>query len=599
MLTMARNKAGWWSNAIQNKLIIMVLAMMIVVPFIATPLDARNTGLAALTVESFGVMLLVTLLWRKKPSFKSEDVAGFLKTGANLPVLLYMMWVLVSLTQSPHFWYSVQEVMRIASGVIVYFVVAYQFRRSEHITKCVELLVYLGIGVSLFAFAQYASSPSSSHYATGLFGDHQLLGSFLMIILPFVCVAALTEQSPNKQLIAQISAVSTVIALLMSQARSAWVGSASGITVLAIMLLWNASYRNSMVRKKHEVVMPIMLIAVAVGFFFLVSPESGNIGDRMHSTLNGSSESAVAYRAQLADGALAMIKERPITGQGVGLYSMYQYKYTKSGMAISRMHERGVNKIMKAKPFARPGMGEMAHNLYLQTGAELGLPGLLLIIAIPISFVTLGLNKVRIMDEGIRRSVLLASIASTTAFVVDAIASPSWQFGQLSMFFWLTLGLGASSLRPRHRFYSSTREIAELEEEHSTSPARAAMRVLSAAVGIGLLAVIAPSVIYASPPGYAVPKSADIEPKNALIFSFQQQAYTLTVTFTDNSQYDVTTEPTTIFSIIGAHQGFLNGVNNSVYNAGIGPETVTIKGQYTQNSVTVSDSTQLFVVRGG
>ena len=596
---MARNKVGWWSNAVQNKLIIMVLAMMIVVPFIATPLDARNTGLAALTVESFGVMLLVTLLWRKKPSFNAQDVTGFIKTGANLPVLLYMLWVLVSLTQSPHFWYSVQEVLRIASGVMVYFVVAYQFRRSEHITKCVDLRVYLGIGVSLFAFAQYAGSPSSNHYATGLFGDHQLLGSFLMIILPFVAVAALTEQSPNKQLVAQISAVATVIALLMSQARSAWVGTASGITVLAVLMLWNASYRNAMVRKKHEVVMPVMLIAVAVGFFFLVSPESGNIGDRMHSTLNGSSETAIAYRAQLADGAIAMIKERPAMGQGIGLYSMYQYKYTKSGMAVSRLREHSVNRFMKSQAFARPGMGEMAHNLYLQTGAELGIPGLILMIAIPISFITLGLNKVRVMDAGIRRSVLLAALASTTAFVVDAIASPSWQYGQLSMFFWLTLGLGASSLRPRHRFYSSTREVAELEEEHSHSPARSAMRVLAAGLGIGLIALIAPSVIYASPPAYLVPKSADIEPKNALIFSFQQQAYTLTVTFTDNSQYDVTTEPTTIFSIVGAHQGFLNGTNNSVYNAGIGPETVTIKGQYTQNSVTVSDSTALFVVRGG
>ncbi len=595
---MARPKAGWWSNAIQNKMIIMVLAMMVVVPFIATPLDARNTGLAALVVESFGVMLLVTLLWRKKPALTQENVLGFLKTGANLPVLLYMAWVCISLKQSPHFWYSVQEVLRIASGVNVYFVVAYQFRRSEHITKSVDLLVYLGIGVSMFAFAQYAGSPSSSHYATGLFGDHQLLGSFLMIILPFICVAALSESNPNKQLVAQTSAVFTIIALLLAQARSAWVGTACGITVLAVMLLWNASYRNALVRKKHEVVMPLMLIAVAVGFFFLVSPESGSIGDRMHSTLNGSSESAVAYRAQLADGAIAMIKERPLSGQGVGLYSMYQYKYTKSGMAVSRLRDRHKNWAMSTV-YARPGMGEMAHNLYLQTGAELGLPGLLLIVAIPLTFLVMGLNKVRIMDAGIRRSVLLASLASTTAFLVDAAASPSWQYGQLSMFFWLTLGLGASSLRPRHRFYSSTREVAELEEEHSVSPARSAVRVLAGALGLALFAVIVPSVIYASPPGYLVPRFADIEPKGALIFSFQNQAFTLTVTFTDGSQYDVTTEPTTVFSTVGAHQGFLNGVNNSVYNASIGPETVTIKGAYTQNSVTVSDTTQLFVVRGG
>ncbi len=51
---MARLKTSWWSKALQNKMILIVLAMMVVIPFIATPIDRQSTGMAALACEGFG-----------------------------------------------------------------------------------------------------------------------------------------------------------------------------------------------------------------------------------------------------------------------------------------------------------------------------------------------------------------------------------------------------------------------------------------------------------------------------------------------------------------------------------------------------------------
>jgi hypothetical protein len=53
------------------------------------------------------------------------------------------------------------------------------------------------------------------------------------------------------------------------------------------------------------------------------------------------------------------------------------------------------------------------------------------------------------MDAGIRRSLLIGSIAATVAFMVDAASSPAWQFGQVSMFLWLAMGIGVACMRPR------------------------------------------------------------------------------------------------------------------------------------------------------
>src|SRR5436309_7671709 len=119
-----------WVMAIQNRLIAVVLAMIVVVPLVATPLDPHMRSIAALSVEGFAILLLFTLLWRTKWNLDGKSVLTFLRTGPNLPVLLFLGLVAVSCALSPQKGYSEQEALRIGAGILLYFVAAYQFRRS-------------------------------------------------------------------------------------------------------------------------------------------------------------------------------------------------------------------------------------------------------------------------------------------------------------------------------------------------------------------------------------------------------------------------------------------------------------------------------------
>ena len=103
-----------------------------------------------------------------------------------------------------------------------------------------------------------------------------------------------------------------------------------------------------------------------------------------------------------------MIAARPWFGHGLGQYVIQQRAYTHQGLPLSA---------------ATPGasLGELAHNFYLQTTAELGLVGLLLFAGILITFWWTGLHRVLRMSGTIRRRLLLGSLASTVAFAVDAI----------------------------------------------------------------------------------------------------------------------------------------------------------------------------------
>ncbi|HLK57775.1 MAG TPA: O-antigen ligase family protein [Chthonomonadaceae bacterium] len=594
---MRQASTTWWTKAVQNRMIALIMAMVVIVPFLASPATAYNSsrGAAALVIEVFGLALLVTLVWRARYQITSSDVVTFLKTGANTPVLLFLLLVCASAIFSPQRGFSLQEALRIGCGALVYFVVAYQFRRSEHITRLVDILTWVAIGAAFISCVEFGSTADEQQYATGLFGDHQLLGSFMMILLPLVGVTAITERAPTRKLIAQVATVLTVVALLLSHSRSAWIGSAVGMTALGILALVLNSNRGKYSHRKHEAVLPLGLLAVAIGFFFLVSPQAASIVDRAQTLTHARTTRGWQYRERMWMGALQMVKEHPLTGVGVGLFPYREQQFTNSGAPIYSIRN-AQNGDLK-----RPSLSEQAHNSYLQTAAELGLPGLLLFIAIPLSFLIFGVIRVRTMDEGIRRTVLLSAIGAVVAFVVDAAGSPAWQLGQVSLFFWVILGLGVGSLRPRSKHYTPRSE----EVTPEVSPYQRFARFASVAGAIGGLALL-PSVNYACQTDYTDPTGATLTPKDATISVGLKgtagtfETYTLQVTFsgTGNQLFDVTDCAATTFTANPGTPEFQWTPTKNVYQAGpkkgdIG--TTNITGSFTQNGVTVSDTTTLTV----
>jgi O-antigen ligase len=462
--------------------------MAVFVPLIAAPMASSKPAAAALAFEGFALVLLAMLLWKSDWKLNRERVVTFLRTGANLPALLFLGVSIVSCLLSPHKNYSIQETMRVGAGVLLYFVIAYQFRRSEHLSKLVDTLLFLAITASLVGFAQYAMSPAQ--YAVGLFGDHQLFGSFLMILLPIVAVVAITEAKPGRQLAAQIATVLTIACLLITHTRSAWIGAAAGMGALAVLAVVVGAKKSRISAHKHQIVLPVMLMAVAAGFFLLIWPQTSSIVGRATSLSNVADEAGWTYRQQMWQGTINMIKAKPLTGFGTGLYPFYQQQFTHLGFPTSSKVEGAAASTGTDHVIAnRPSLGEEAHNFYLQTAAELGIPGLLFMVAVPIAFLWGALKRVPNMDAGLRRSLLIGAVGSIVAFAADAAGSPSWQLGQVSMFFWLILGLGVGCLRP------------QAKSEEVPAPRRSAhpARPVTALASAGLLAVLPIMSLAASP----------------------------------------------------------------------------------------------------
>ena len=189
---------SWWAQAFQNRLIALVLAMIVAVPLLAAPADYSLTGMAALTLESFSVLLLTVLLWRARFDLRRENVLAFVRTSANVPILLLLGWVTLSTFLSPHKVFSLQFLLQTGAGALLYFAVAYQFRQSKHLSLLADVLLFLSLIVALGGLAQYQFAGEAEGRARALFGDSQALGSFVALLLPVVAGLAFVDTKPKR-----------------------------------------------------------------------------------------------------------------------------------------------------------------------------------------------------------------------------------------------------------------------------------------------------------------------------------------------------------------------------------------------------------------
>jgi O-antigen ligase len=183
-------------------------------------------------------------------------------------------------------------------------------------------------------------------------------------------------------------------------------------------------------------VIPILIAVSCVGVFLVLASDDikSMLRIRTDATLT---VTALNYRQRMWYGATELVKQSPLVGHGLGTYPVLQQQLTGYG--------RTGEKVLATNP----SIGEMAHSFWLQTAAEQGILGVCAFASILVMFVVSAARRLFFLDPGVRRSLLLATLAAISGFAVDAIANPAWQFSQANMYVWLMLGLGVAALRPR------------------------------------------------------------------------------------------------------------------------------------------------------
>lgn len=186
--------------------------------------------------------------------------------------------------------------------------------------------------------------------AYGTLPHPNILGGLGLILLLGPLAFFLRREKPNS--LALLLLLPGVALLALTFSRSAWLA----LIVFSLVLIWKSKSFN---RKR----LAIMLAAMAMTFALTLFPYRELVQARTVRTTSHAEEFSLIGRAWLNGEAITMIGEYPLTGVGIGSFILELARRAGEGYVV-----------------------EPAHNLLLLAGAELGIPGLLLVLALSIIF---------------------------------------------------------------------------------------------------------------------------------------------------------------------------------------------------------------------
>jgi putative inorganic carbon (HCO3(-)) transporter len=385
---------------------------------------------------SFGdldiILIVLYLIWIYELLVKRSGSFHFFPK-ITVPALSLVGICAMSMIPAQDLYLALFETIHIFKAVLLYLYVANHFRSKRDI-YFVLILLFVGLFLqSLLAFTQKVSGASLGLY---LFGEKQELRStflthqyyapvarpgatlggpgalakYLVSLIPVSMTLLFTKIKPKLKLASGLVFTLALIALVLTMARSSWAGFVGSMAVVFLLM-----YRAKLVRMRtfmNIVVVVVILAGVGLSFFALVEsrirsePPSGPIEDRMLQN----------------ERAIKIIKAYPLLGVGAKNYVKVQHLFSQLSHA----------------PLIQ------LHNTYLIVAAEMGIPGLLILLWLLSSIFLQGLRNLKTKDIFFA-CLNIGLLGGLIARWIAWLPTISWVGGETT--FWVLAGLVMANKR--------------------------------------------------------------------------------------------------------------------------------------------------------
>ena len=346
-------------------------------------LDLPNIGFYPLVL--FGAMFLAVLF-----SYEPTSSARFLlyHISAALCVL-----VTVSAVQSEN------DLKRLAAGGAVAVAVSSAYAVLQRIQGVEVNPAYVDLELN-------AGMPGR---VDSFFDNPNTFAQVLILLLPLVLALMLSSRS----LWGKIAAVGIfavgVLALGMTYSRASWVGIACCMVVM--VFLWRPS------------LIPAFIILCCVAVPFL--PET--IWNRI-LTITNLNDSSTSSRFPLYEAALNVIRERPVTGAGLG---------TAATQAFIKDH----NLYRGSAPFVH------SHNFYLEVWIEAGLLGIIGFVSSMLWNIKRAAHTVRHCGSSAARTITCGAASALCGAMVCGLADYLWNYPRVMCIFWFVFAMALAGTK--------------------------------------------------------------------------------------------------------------------------------------------------------
>ncbi|MEW5705922.1 MAG: O-antigen ligase family protein [Actinomycetota bacterium] len=262
-------------------------------------------------------------------------------------------------------------------------------------------------------FSQPNAYDTSRSIAT--FGNATFLAAYLAIVLPIIfSYSMFMGKTARLRVLSYLSLFFTLISLLLTLGRAAWLGAFAGI----VLILWLSWSRAKRFYKHATAVAIIFALAFAI---MSMAGYAHPLKDRFASIFKV--EGSTLTRIQIWRSSLPLISENPLLGSGPDTFKYVFGKYKPEGW-VQHLSDPQIDR---------------AHSDILQTTITQGILGLLVYLWLSILIFWLGIKKAKPWKNSDEFWIVAGMLGSAFAYITQL----QFNFSHFSTapLFWIILGI--------------------------------------------------------------------------------------------------------------------------------------------------------------
>jgi putative inorganic carbon (hco3(-)) transporter len=328
--------------------ILICIYMFVAIIFPGKYKLVKGIGAAELLLAFIFVFYLgynVSSLKRAKLLF--SNIVSFIKKPFMRSLLALLVIMAVSTTYSQNKTIALTETLRFFSYIAVGFLIVNEFKNEADLKQLYNTLLFatllLGILGILQYFTKFGASISviiagKTPRIEATMGNPNSFGAYLVIVIFPIIMLCLYERENKRKLFYISLALLTMVNLIMTLSRNAWLSFFTGLFALVFIYNWRFVY----------------FIAAALGTALFIPQVYGRILQFKDMSQNDG-------RIKVWNTALKMIQEHPLIGVGNGNFVVHYNSY------VDRFPELRIPNVYNFP----------THNAYLKLQSELGILGTL------------------------------------------------------------------------------------------------------------------------------------------------------------------------------------------------------------------------------
>ena len=374
-----------WNNAYS----LMSFAMLLVL-FHAGAMHQRNMRLDLANIGFYPLILFAAMFLGVLLSYAPSLSLRFLfyHISAALCVL-----VTVSAVRTE------EDLKRLAAGGAVCVAVSGAYGVLQRIQGIEVNASYVDLKVN-------AGMPGRVY---SFFDNPNTFAEVLILLLPLVLALILCSRHLISKLIACGIFAVGVAALGMTYSRASWVGIACAMVVM--VFLWRPK------------LIPAFVLLCCVAIPFLPS----TIWNRI-LTIANPADSSTSSRIPLYQAALEVIRNRPITGAGLGT-------------AATQRYIADYNLYHAEAPFVH------SHNFYLEVWIQAGLLGVVGFVSSMLWNIKRTAHAVRHCESSAARTIACAAASAMCGSMVCGLADYLWNYPRVMCIFWFVFAMALAGTK--------------------------------------------------------------------------------------------------------------------------------------------------------